>query len=242
MARQHELRVVELVDADVDAPPQGSRQGRLWLVAGAVGVVLALLVAQGIVTVRENAVEARLARLPGVVSPVGDTLEVVRTLTPQDSVDLTGEPTGELLRGDDGVQTYRWVEPAADGPGWTTQLLDAYPGGPDGQAVVLGGSTCASGDEHVVCVVTDSGEVFTDAGSIEVRPATSTELVVLRTADGSVVTRSPIDLGTSVAVLPGDVAVVGALTDDLVVVTAYDALTGRLLWTHEEPWRPARRA
>lgn len=206
---------------------------------GAAGVVLALGVTQWVVTAREDAAVARLARLPGVVSPVDDTLEVVRRLTPGDAVTLTGRASGTLLRADDGSQTYRWFEPASERTGWTTQLLGptALPADP---SQVAGVSTCEPDDDQrrVVCVVTDGARVMDGTGRIDELPATTRELVVLDTADGSVVSRTPIERGTALAVLPGDVAVVGALTDELVEITAYDTRTGRERWTHEQPWRP----
>src|SRR6478735_7141951 len=243
MGRRGGLGDVELVEPAVEPAPEPSSRPptrrRLWLAMGAAGVVLALGVTQWVVTAREDAAVARLARLPGVVSPVDDTLEVVRRLTPGDAVTLTGRASGTLLRADDGSQTYRWFEPASEGTGWTTQLLGptALPADP---AQVAGVSTCEPGDDQrrVVCVVTDGARVMDGTGRIDELPATTRELVVLDTADGSVVSRSPIDRGTALAVLPGDVAVVGALTDELVEITAYDTRTGRERWAHEQPWRP----
>ena len=58
-------------------------------------------------------------------------------------------------------------------------------------------------------------------------------MVVLDTADGTVRARWPVVGGTSVATLPDDLVVVGDLTDDGRVVTAYDPLTGAEQWTHE---------
>src|SRR5690349_10530733 len=116
MGRGGGLRDVELVDPAVEGTPEPSSRPparrRLWLGIGAAGVVLALGVTQWVVTAREDAAVARLTRLPGVLSPVDDTLEVVRRLTPGDAVTLTGRASGALLRADDGSQSYRWFEPA----------------------------------------------------------------------------------------------------------------------------------
>lgn len=248
MGRRGELREVELLDpaAPADPPAADLRRNRRrwWLVAAATALALGLGGTQWVLTARENAALARLAAVPGVLGPVDDTLEVVRTLAPEDMATLTGAAYGVLLRGEDGTQSYQWFEPADVGPGWTTPLLEA-PAGLEDASQVYFGSTCATdeapgtgpGDaEHVVCLVTDGARIVSSTGqSGESLPATTTDVVVLDTADGSVLARWPLEEGYGVVALPGPVAVVDGGT----VVTAYDALSGHVRWTHESGPTPA---
>ncbi|WP_315094935.1 PQQ-binding-like beta-propeller repeat protein [uncultured Cellulomonas sp.] len=237
MGRPGDLLEVELEDpSDPDRPTPRQHRRRWWLVVGVTAVASALVVTQWVVDARENAAVARLAQVPGVLAPVDDVLEVVGTLTPQDTATLTGEAYGVLLRGEDGAQSYRWYEPADEGPGWTAPLV-----GDPARAVdpvdPLAGTRCVPDalrgkPRRVVCLVRDGGWT----GSDELRTIT-TEVVVLDTADGSVLARWPLERGTELTTLPGDVAVVGlAVRFTSLVVTAYDALTGHELWTYEEPW------
>jgi outer membrane protein assembly factor BamB len=243
MGRRGELQQVELLDSaapdqpPVAAPPRSRL--RLGLIAGAAAVVLGLGVTQWVLTARENAATARIAQLPGVLAPMDDTLEVVRRLTPEDVATLHGERYGTLVVAEDGSQSYRWVEPG--GEGWTTPLLGPLDGLEDGSQVYPG-STCSTdeisgtgGAERVVCLVTNGAAYVSSdgrgGGSLE---ATTREIVVLDTADGSERARWPLAHGYGVAVLPGSVVAVSAVTDDGLVVTAYDALTGRDLWTQDD--------
>ncbi|WP_421740196.1 PQQ-binding-like beta-propeller repeat protein [Cellulomonas sp.] len=246
MGRRGDVQEVELHDSavpddELPTDPRGSR-GRVWLVGVVAVVALALGVTQWVMTARENAAVARLAQVPGVIGHVDESLDVVRVLTPQDTVALAGEAYGVLDRGADGAQSYQWFEPADDGQGWTTPLLDA-PAGLETPSQVYFDSTCATdeasgagtGDaDHVVCLVTDGGRVVSSTGqSGDALPTTTTDIVVLDTADGSVLARWPLRDGYGVVALPGPVAVVDAQSDDGQVVTAYDPLSGRALWTHE---------
>jgi len=243
MRRRGELQQVELHDSalpdeePVERRPRSRR--RRWLVIGVIAVVLGLGVTQGVLTVRENAATARLARLPGVLAPVDDTLEVVRSLTPEDIAVLWGEPYGTLVVAEDGAQSYQWVEPGATG--WTTPLLGPLDGLEDGYQVSPD-STCATaetpgtgGADHVVCLVTDGAQYFIESGqSGGTLEATTREIAVLDTADGSELARWPVQDGYAVATLPGPIVAVAALTDGGLVVTAYDALSGRQRWTQDD--------
>ncbi|MBO3103399.1 outer membrane protein assembly factor BamB family protein [Cellulomonas fengjieae] len=250
MGRRGALQQVELHEADAPEPrsaPARTRHPRRWA-AGVAAVVLALGAVQWVTASREDAAQARLARVPGVLAPVDDTLEVLRTLGPQDLVTLVGEPAGTLIRGEDGAQSYRWMVPGDQGRGWTAALLGATPVLAD--TVRTFGDTVCTTDEprgagtaaadHVLCVVTDGARRVLDTGAVEEVPATSTELVVLDTADGSVVARRPLAQGTSIAALPS-LAVVGGLRGESMTVTAYDPLTGEQRWTYEDAWTPGPR-
>ncbi len=245
MGRRDELREVELLDPAQEGVPAASTptrgRRRAWVVGGVVVVATGLAVTQGVLSARDRSAAARLAAVPGVLRPVDDTLDVVRTLTPPDLAALAGEPFGALEREPDGAQVYHWYDPAGDS--WTTRLL-----GPDGLTEgphqVVSGSGCATDAapataHQVVCLVTDGAMVFSPSGQVEQGVvATSTEVVVLDPADGSVLARWPLGSGTSVAALPDGLAVVAGLTGETAEVTGYDALTGRERWRYEQPTAP----
>ncbi|KQY21341.1 hypothetical protein ASD16_18755 [Cellulomonas sp. Root485] len=237
--RRDTLQDVELDGpATAPDPPQGRR--RVWLGVGALVVVLALAGTQALLSAREDAAAERLQAVPGVLRPVGDTLEVVRRLTDDAAAGLTGEAGGTLSLAEDGVLTYRWLAPGE--PGWARQLLPATRTG-SRDVVVVGGSACepdgaAVDADRIVCLVTDGAQVLSGNGDVDRRPATTTEIVVLGTADGSVLARWPLEHGTSAASFPGDLVVVASATDDTLRVTGHDVLTGAVRWTREEPATP----
>jgi len=239
------MQGVELVDGapgEDDGPvASGENRRRWWLLAAAVVVVLVLGIAQGVIRVRERAAFARLAAVPGVVAPVGDTLEVVRRYSMVDAQFAVGDAGGALLRAEDGSLTYRWG--TADGPGWVAQLLGPVPA-LAGAEYVSTSSVCESDQQpgtapadadRVVCLVTDGGSIVDPATSISVEVApTRTEVVVLDTSDGAVLARWPATGAESLALLPGQVVL--ASTNDLDdVVTARELLTGGVRWTHDVP-------
>jgi outer membrane protein assembly factor BamB len=249
MARRGEMQEVELLDGDGDAgrigpAPEATgrmRVGRRRLIAGAAVVAVTLGVAQWVVTARESAALARLAQVPGVLSPVDATLDILRRVPAADVAALFGGTGGRLERGNDGSQRLTWVGPPG-GPGWATELL-----GPNnalaGAQHVFAGSSCQTDNEpgteigtahRVVCLVTDGGMPMGGTGPNETIPASTRQVVVLSTADGTVKARWPLERGQSLALLPAGVVVVGSMTSDSGAVTAFDALTGDERWTHEQ--------
>lgn len=246
------MQEVELLDGDGDSDGQGAgrtseatgrrRVGRRRLIAGAAVVAVTLGVVQWVVTARESAALARLAQVPGVLSPVDATLDIVRRVPAADAAALFGTGGAGLERGKDGSQSLTWVDPAG-GPGWTTELL-----GPNDTLAavehVFGGTSCQTDNEpgtdigtshRVVCLVTDGGMLLDGTGGNKDIPASTRQVVVLSTADGTVEARWPLERGQSLALLPDDVVVAGSATGDSVAVTAYDILTGTERWTHAEP-------
>ncbi|HEX5332537.1 MAG TPA: PQQ-binding-like beta-propeller repeat protein, partial [Cellulomonas sp.] len=252
MARRGEMQEVELLDGVDDGaghePGVGPHPGatartrvrRRWLIGGAAALAVTLGVAQWVVTARESATLARLAHVPGVLSPVDETLDIVRRVPAADVAELFGVAGAGLERAEDGSQSFTWVDPAG-GPGWTTELL-----GPNaalaGAHHVFGGTSCPTdnapatdiGTAHrVVCLVTDGGTPLEDGGTHEAVPASSRQVVVLSTKDGAVEARWPLERGQAIALLPPDIVVVGSMAADSGEVTAYDLLTGDERWTHE---------
>lgn len=239
------MRRDNLQDVELDGPavapasPQAGRR-RLWLGVGALVAVLALAGTQAVLSAREDAAVTRLQRVPGVLRPVDETLEVVRRLADGDAVELTGETGGALSVAEDGVLTYRWFAP--DDVGWSRPLLPARIADSP-EIVVREDSTCepdgaAANAVRVVCLVTDGAQVVSTSGELLRRPATTTSIVVLDTSDGSVLARWPLDHGTSAASFPDDLVVVGSATGDTLRVTGHDVLSGAVRWTHEERSTP----
>ncbi|PVU83188.1 hypothetical protein DDP54_09470 [Cellulomonas sp. WB94] len=252
MARGGEMQEVELLDGsddgvghppDVGAQPDATgrtRVGRRWLIVGAAVVAVSLGLAQWVVTARESAAVARLAQVPGVLSPVDESFAVVRRVPAADAAEVFGVPGAGLERAEDGSQSYTWVDPA-DGPRWTAELLgpnDALAGAQN----VWGGTSCQtdnapttdlSTSRRVVCLVTDGGLPLEDGRSRAAVPATTREVIVLSATDGAVEAQWPLERGQSIALLPADIVVVGSLTADSSDVTAFDLLTGEERWTHE---------
>lgn len=248
MRRRGELQQVELLDPTVPEEPVAAARRdrrRLWLIVAVAVVAVGLGGTQWVLTARENAAVARLAQVPGVLAPVDDTLEVVRRLAPEDYATLAGEPYGTLVVGEDGAQSYRWFAPAD--PGWTTQLLGPNTALEDASQVFTD-STCVTDETPgtatsdaalVVCLVTDGAQTLDDTGQVGGSlTATTRELVVLDTADGSVRARWPLPQVYDVVPLPGPVVVLDTQTDDGIEVTGHDALTGRELWRYDSEWAP----
>jgi hypothetical protein len=255
MARRDDMQVVELVDgapatgpADPADPAAGPRPRTRWrrLVVGVLAVVVVAATAQGVVTARERAALARLAELPGVLAPVDADLRVLHPVRIGDGATLSPVATSTFEVGADGAQTVRWFAAGSADPLWTTQVA-----GPDARLtstdVVTPATRCTTDAEpgadpstarRHVCLVSD-GATYYDPGTDETETvrATTTSVVVLSTADGSEVARWPLPGGEALAVLPGDLVVVGVSTDDAATNTAtgYDLLTGAERWTSELP-------
>ena len=77
MVRRGGLQEVELVDGELTADAPGRRRAPLrWVVVGLLVLGVGLAATQGMLTARERAAIAELARVPGVLSPVDETLVV----------------------------------------------------------------------------------------------------------------------------------------------------------------------
>ncbi|MBO9553088.1 PQQ-binding-like beta-propeller repeat protein [Cellulomonas sp.] len=251
MVHRKDVQQVELDEDDdlVPTSPAAARPLRLpfrrrWLVVGAAVAAAGIGAGEWVATAREDAAVARLAEVPGVLTPVDETLTVGRRLPQNLLAEPAPVPGGTLRRGSDGSLAYHWADPA--GAGWTAPLLPAD-ARLAGAAHVASASTCDTdvvpgvdplSATRVVCLVADGGTAFTESGAIETVPTTAVGVVVLSATDGSVETRWPVPAGETLALMPGGLVAVGALTGHLAVVTGYDMLTGTERWTYEQDATP----
>ncbi|ROS27975.1 putative pyrroloquinoline-quinone binding quinoprotein [Cellulomonas sp. PhB150] len=236
------MQEVEILDlpgepapADELPPP---RRGR-WVALGVVAAVAAvLLVGQSVLDARERAAIAALADVDGVVAPVDENLQVLRTIPSTAGAAVWGTG-GSVMPGEDGSLSYDWLDPDTGATLWTTPLLGPTPALVDVEHV-SGLTTCepelasrqtdVRDASRIVCLVTDGGVEYGDEGAPKLLVAKATHLVVLAAADGSVLGDWPIDPAVSMAVLPG-LAVVTSTTDDATDVTAYDVESGEQRWS-----------
>ena len=210
-------------------------------------LVAVLLVGQSVLDARERAAIAALADVTGVVGPVDEDVQVLRTIPSSAGAAVWGTG-GSVTPGADGSVSYDWLDPDTGATVWTTPLLGPTPALVDVEHV-SGLTTCdpevATGEtdvrhaSRIVCLVTDGGVEYGDEGQPKLLPAKTTRLVVLATTDGSVLGDWPIDAAASIAVLPG-LAVVTSANGDATVVTAYDVGTGERRWrTRLDDSRPS---
>lgn len=249
MTRRGDLQEVELLDGDdppAVEPPARRRFPTAAVVGAALVLVVGLVVTQWVLTARERAAVAALAQVPGVLAPVDETLVIERRVSTEEASALFGQAWGALERGSDGAQTYTWVD-GTGGPGWSAELLgpNAALAGVAAPSVVTGSecvedvapSASPTTATRVVCLVSD-GALVVDAaggGNLVRVPATTREVVVLSTTDGSVLARWPVAAGENLAVLPDDVVVLASGSAADTTITGYDVLTGEQRWTEAEP-------
>ena len=205
----------------------------------------ALAGGQWIVDARERSAIAALAGIPGVIAPIDGDLEVLGTASRAELGDQLGG-SGEVTSAADGSQAYQWYDVETGSTLWTAPLLGptaklAHDEGDDQSVMVatycqLGGRADEDDDtspaSRVVCLVSDGGNQIGDDYMGTPLPMTTTRIVVLDAADGSVVTDQPVDAARSFTVVPG-LAVVAGLEDGAPVVTAYDVETGERSWRRE---------
>ena len=132
------MQEVELLDGDDDvtvqpAPPARDRRRLWWVPAGAAAVALSLVGTQLVVDAREDAAVARLAAVPGVFPPLGDELEVLRTISQRGRHQHLGRHRDRRRDGrpaswsrTDGSQSFTAVDQRTGETLWSTPLL-----GPD---------------------------------------------------------------------------------------------------------------
>src|SRR6478752_3029673 len=232
MSRREVMQAVELVEHDVaadeppaDEAPSRRRPSRRWLLVPA-AVVVALVGTQLVVAARERAAVAALAEVPGVVRPVDADLRVLWTpeLGSQRSVLGSGIAVdGTLLGLDtaaDGAQSLVAVDEQTGARTWATPLRDAHTidRGTDGFSPV-GGCLAEPGTGRAACLVTDGYLTYRDTAIVYV-PDTSSRLVVVDLADGSILADRPAPSAVAVALLPGAAVTAVPQKDGAVVVTA----------------------
>ena len=249
MARGGDMQEVELLDGDEDvavqpSPPARDRRRLWWVPVGAAAVALSLVGTQLVVDAREDAAAARLAAVPGVFPPLGDELEVLRTISQAEAsthlggIGIGGARTAGLVVATDGSQSFAAVDQRTGETLWSTPLL-----GPDADRAAslenaYGGSCQGDGARGTpatvaVCLVTDGFVRYEDDGAEERLPATTTQVVVLDTGDGHVITQWEVE-ETSQLALVGELAVVGTRGAERgVVVVAHDVTTGDEQWRYD---------
>ena len=205
------MQEVELLDGDEDvaeqpSPPARDRRRLWWVPAGAAAVALSLVGTQLVVDAREDAAVARLAAVPGVFPPLGDELVVLRTISARrrpaasgPASSIGGARTAGLVVADGRVAVLRrrstsaparrsgpprcWVRTRSGPRRWRT-------------ATAAGArATPARGEPATVavCLVTDGFVRYDDDGIEERFPATTSQVVVLDTGDGHVVTQWDVE-------------------------------------------------
>lgn len=248
MSARGAMQHVELEEAAaapaVVAEPPARRRGRWWPVVGVAAVLVgALAVTQSVLDSRERAAQERLAATPGVVRPVDADVGVLWRPDPAaEAVLLQGIDAGGAMVGlavaDDGSQAFVGIDQRTGEQRFSTPLL-----GPDAaRARSLDRSaagTCvpvpaaSAPTRQAVCLVSDGFVQYGDEGVETRKPATTTHVVVLDTADGHVVadTPAPAATATALAVLPG----LAVVFDPDAGVIGRDLLTGAVRWTYGPP-------
>ena len=245
------MQEVELLDGDDDvaeqpAPPARNRRRLWWVPVGAAAVALSLVGAQLVLDAREDAAVARLAAVPGVFPPLGDELEVLRTLSRADvtsiwaGIEIGGSRLAGILVAQDGSQSFSAIDERTGERLWSTPLLgpdadraaamdDGYGGGCQGDGVRGRPATVAA------CVVTDGFVRYGDDGTQERFPATTSRVVVLDTVDGHVITGWDVEETSQLVLVDGLVVVGTRDAEHGVVVVAHDPTSGDERWRYEEP-------
>ena len=245
-----DMQEVELLDGDedvtgqVETPARPRRAHRWWVTAGVAVVAVSLVGTQLVIDAREDAAAARLAAVPGAFPPVGDELTIVRTVPDTETVwggvEIGAAQTASLVVGPDGSQSFTAVDVRTGATLWSTPLLGPDPERAASMENSYGGGCVADTVAGVpatvaVCLVTDGFVLYDQEGANERVPATTSEVVVLGTGDGHVVSRWDADPAAQVAALDG-LAVVGTRdAEGRVEIVAHDVRTGAQRWRYAEP-------
>ena len=159
--------------------------------------------------VRERAAVSALARVPGVVRPVDQHLQLQwRPEAGAESVLWSGiNHDGALVglrRASDESQAVVAVDERTGEQIWSTPLADAHEVARDDEAFgSIGGCVSDPGDAaRAVCLVTDAVMAYREAENVLV-PSELSRLVVVDLADGSVVADRQAPGAAAFAALPG---------------------------------------
>jgi len=232
--------------------PRARRRRWPWFVVAGV-VVLALAVAQAVVTARGRAADARRPDVPGAVAPVARPLVVAWHPTRAEAGVLTagvharGDSIGVLkardgsravVALDDETGAHRWSRDVSGPDAMRASVVEGDLTGRTGSCRGLPSGAPAPDVTAVACLVTD-GVVSWDTSDppLTLRPATHAELLVLdaRTGAASVdrAVRPPDAFG-----VVGDLLVAADVDPDgRATLTATDLGTGAARWTWTTPDR-----
>ncbi|WP_315094654.1 PQQ-binding-like beta-propeller repeat protein [uncultured Cellulomonas sp.] len=248
-----DVELDEVAGPSAPAPePPAARTGAWRWVAGAVVAGVAVLAGtQVVLDVRERAASARLAATPGVVRAIGADVTVLWRPDPAaTSVLMQGIEVGGAVLGlsvdDDGSQSFVALDQRTGERRFSTLLVGADPARARSLDRSAAG-TCVPvpADEgeprQAACLVSDGFVQYGDEGVETRKPATSTRVVLLDTADGHVVADLSAPGVTTLAALPG-LAVVGVPgRDGRTEVTGRDLRTGDVRWRFDPPLAGADR-
>jgi outer membrane protein assembly factor BamB len=138
-----------------------------------------------------------------------------------------------LARDPDGAQSFVAVDPLTGERRWTTPLAQGRPVPDDGDA--LGGCTAVPEvADRALCLVTDAYRVYGPM-TVDVVPGEVSTLVVLDTADGTVVAQHPAPAALGFAALAGLAVVHVPAADGGVTLTAWDLDSGERRWRRTLP-------
>ncbi|WP_237689502.1 outer membrane protein assembly factor BamB family protein [Cellulomonas fulva] len=220
------------------------RRGVLPVLAGALAVLVALLVGQAVLDARQRARVAAWTELPGTVRPVGVTAGV----TVGDQVEASGvfavaEGDGAgvaglvLARrtGDDGVRRVVATRGDDGRQAWTA-TLGSGPVTVEGDRVEEAGCELGRGPgAPVLCLVQDRVVVWREDGRKVLDPGSRAEVVAIDPRDGTERRRWAVPVADGFAALDDLVVVSVIEADDSVSLRAYDAATGDAAWSRTLP-------
>jgi outer membrane protein assembly factor BamB len=253
------MAAVELVDAPgragggaAGASTAARRRRWPWLAAGAL-VVVALVVAQAVVSARGRAADARLAAVPGAVALVARPLAIAWRPTRGEAGVLTsgvharGATVG-VLKARDGSRTvvalddlsgaHRWTHAVSGPDPLRAQVVEGDLTGRTGSCRALPSGAPAPDVTAVACLVTD-GVVSWDTSDppLTLRPADHADLLVLDATTGAVEVERAVRPPDAFGVV-GDLLVTADVDPDgRATLTAADLTTGAARWTWTTPDR-----
>ncbi|QCB92218.1 PQQ-binding-like beta-propeller repeat protein [Cellulomonas shaoxiangyii] len=231
-------------DARTGARPAALR--RWWWVVAAGAVAAGAVAGQLVVDARERAELTRLATVPGVVAPLSPDVEVLWSTTGDDVPYAVTWPWSQGIVGlrasaERGSEVVA-IDPATGATRWSVPLVPPQdPGGSEVRAV---GSLCVRADAtpgprhrlptRIACLASDVWQVRRGDDWARTTPTTS-RVVVLETADGTVVADLPTDTvpGTfadAVGVLGGVAVAAGPAPEGGTQAWGLDLTTGAELW------------